>query len=189
MKKKRKTEGDTYKRKSTVGGWIAFAVVVAVLVVYLRAQPSGEAEDAMKDPDKALEYFAQMAYNLSHFQTGRGAGKATIDGLLELCLEEDKNWFQDNYERIYARSGGGDMVGADPNYMVKRNVAIKVVLDNGVNRTDYKVLEKKPRGNTVDYRVQIPGPEGTFRTVNVQVKKVKGKWKVAQLGGGRRYAL
>jgi hypothetical protein len=186
--KKRRLEGESYKRKSNIGGWILFVIVVAGLVVYLRAQPKSEAVKAMGKPDEVLQYFSQVAYNVSHLQTGSGPAKSTIDELLDLCTDEDKEWFQNNYERIYARSGG-DAVGANPHYTVKRNVAIQTILDNGVNRTDYKILNRKSEGNKVEYRVQIPGPYNTSRMVNVTVKKVKGRWRVDELGGGKMHVL
>lgn len=189
MKQKRKTEGEIYKRKSTLGGWIAFALVVAVLVVYLRKQPSSKADQAMSDPDTALKYFAEMAYKVSHFETGIGADGATIDKLLDLCVKEDREWFQNSYDRIYARGVGGTIGATNVNYMIRRNAAMKAILDEGVNRADYQLVTKEDRPGGVRYRVRIPGPFNSSREVDVELKKEKGKWKVMDLGGGKNKVL
>ena len=117
----------------------------------------------------------------SPFRTG---SKANINKLLDLCVNEDKEWFDDNYDRIYSRSGGA-AVGANPNYIIKRNVAMKHILDAGLNRTDYKMIDRKEVGREVRYIVEIPGPFNTSRRVNVKLKKEKGLWKMMELGGGK----
>lgn len=186
VKKKRKAEGDAHKRKSNIGGWILFAIVVAALVIYVRGRPRSAAEQAMNDPESALRYFAEMAYKVSHLETGAGAN---IDALLDLCVEEDKQWFQSNYDRIYGRSTGAAVGATNVNYMIRRNVAMKMVLEEGVNRGDFKVLDKDVKTLSARFRVEIPGPYNTSRTVNVELKKVKNRWKVVDLGGGKSRIL
>jgi hypothetical protein len=181
-KKRKKGVNEQYKRKSNVGGWILFVVVVGVLIWYVRVQPGGEQTQAMRDPDEALKQYARIAYKVAHGETG---GEATIDKLLALCTEEDAEWFNNNYARIYQREVTDRIGGANLSPPEKRNYVIKEIIDKGLNRPEYEIKNKQPLNRTVKYTLEIPGPFQQTRTVHVQMVKEGGLWKMDELGGGK----
>jgi hypothetical protein len=181
-KKRKKNVNEQYKRKSNVGGWILFVIVVGVLIWYVRAQPGGEQTQAMRDPDTALKQYAKIAYKVAHGETG---GEATIDKLLALCTEEDAKWFNDNYVRVYQREVSDRIGSANLSPPEKRNYVIRDIIDKGLNRSDYVVKEKQELNRTVKYTLELPGPFQQTRTVRVTLVKEKGLWKMDELGGGK----
>ena len=108
MKKKRKkTVNEAYKRKSNVGGWVLFFVVVGVLVWYVRMRPGGEAIEAQRDPRTALQQYARIAYKVAHGETGgeaffpKGVAElpAVYDRIAELLRSQYLLWYRSGSEK------------------------------------------------------------------------------------------
>jgi hypothetical protein len=136
----------------------------------------------MRSADQVLKAYAQAAENISRNQIGQGPNMSTLDGLLELVSEEDRDWFDKNYRVVYKENFGklSPGLGTDP-----RLLAAKVLIDRGLDRRDYTVEKKDDLNRMVTYKLKVPTVSGP-KNVTISVKKGKDKkWRVEGFAAGK----
>lgn len=178
-----------------IARWIFLAALILFTLWYFKKGTIAAMGPNLKDPEGTLREYARVAENLSRGQVGReGRSASTLTELWDLVVPEDKEWFEKNYKSVFeggfAQTGFGSDVGRNIAAVTPEGVkmeAIQVLLNTGVNRTDFKIVKTEKLSKTINYEVEVPVGPNSVKVVKVRLIKGKDrKWRVTGFAGGRR---
>ena len=167
------------KQKLSMGRWVFLGVLVLFTMWYFKRGGTfaGGSALAMRGPDTALRAYAAAAENIATNRPGQ-----TVDGLLELVTDEDREWFRRSFFTINKENAaqGRTAQGTDP-----RLNALRILVNRGLNTQKYTVDKREDLSRTYNYSLKIPSAAGE-KGLYIAVKKGKdGNWRTEAFNGGR----
>lgn len=176
------------KKSSFLGNVVFVAVLLAagVMFLYLFMKPTDDPVlSGQSTADAALQTYLETA---SAFIDGR----VHFDDLFKAVTPADREWFYDNYERLFRRRDAvGISTGVDPAAAgaFARRAIMDDVLRAGPYRPTHQVVAKDVRSRDAEYIVRKVEGFGDGSTVHYDCRVVvvlDGKyWKVKGFAGGR----
>lgn len=175
-------EDDDAKPKSKVGTilfWLAFLGGLGWLIPKAMQEANTPFKQKQREPETALRLYAETAYGYLH-QT------APMDDLIKCVTEGDWEWFNQNAAQLqddpFNLGGGLDPTQAAG---LQRHVALHNLLNAGVNRGDFEILEKNLGDTEATFKVRKFIDQDTKEELTVRLMKVGKYWKMTDFAGGR----
>ena len=169
------------KKKSSFGGWALFFILILAILIITALQREDRVHRTMRDPDKALRQYAEMA---ERFHKASSLSAKDIEIYTRTLASVDQTWLDKDaggYYKHFLAGKGGRSSGPVSEQQAKAMV-IKEFISRGLHTRNFEIADTRAYSKTIRYKINAGGE----KNISFNLVREKDHWKVGGFGGGKK---